>query len=87
MLRGQDSDGAQTVQSVSQPELAGIFTEPLYHGFRQDTAEATSVLSSEATKLAAQGNRDLASGVVFLNLSKCRVYGPPVCSRAHGPYC
>src|SRR5271157_1560973 len=68
------------VSGVSRPELAGIFAEPLCHGFRQDTTEASSVLSSEATKLAAQGNRDLASGVLFLNLSECRGHGPPVSS-------
>src|SRR5271157_805622 len=70
---------------VSQPELAGIFAEPLCHGFRQDTTEASSVLSSKATKLAAQGNRDLASGVLFLNLSECRGHGPPVSSSFPRP--
>src|SRR5208282_3356627 len=51
-------------------EILWVFSHALRHGFRQDTAEATSVLSSEATKLAAQGNRDLSSGCFFFDLSK-----------------
>ena len=44
------------------------------------------MLSSEATKLAAQGNRDLASGVFSFSICRNVVVMAPVSSRVHGFY-
>ena len=75
MPRRQDSDGAEAVASVST-NSRGSSPSPFATPSVRTLLRATSVLSSEATKLAAQGNLDLASGVLFLDLSECRGHGP-----------
>src|SRR5208283_2583752 len=79
MPRHQDSDGAEAVASVST-NSRGSSPSPFATASVRTLLRATSVLSSEATKLAAQGNRDLASGVLFLDLSECRGHGPRLLS-------
>src|SRR5271157_2255631 len=76
MPRHQDSDGAEAVASVST-NSRGSSPSPFATASVRTLLRATSVLSSEATKLAAQGNRDLASGVLFLDLSKMSWSWPP----------
>ena len=76
MPRPQDSR-RRGGSGISRTNSRGFFAEPLCHASVRTLLRATSVLSSEATKLAAQGSRDLASGVLFLDLSACRGHGPP----------
>src|SRR5271166_951682 len=85
MPRHQDSDGVEAVASVSTNSRESS-PSPFATASVRTLLRATSVLSSEATKLAAQGNRDLASGVFSFSICRNVVVMAPVSSRVHGFY-